>query len=346
MAAQCANVARLGGIMTKVKITAVRQADYRDLQSLYENPIEHTCDVREGDTWISDGVHKPDGLCESAWESIKAFVRTLGAGGGNFFDGWMKNPHSALISCNDGFRPVSFLLEAMDDASAYPYLYETHCHTMPVSKCASASARDTVEFYKRLGYAGVFITNHFIDSPQDIDSRLSYEQKLRYFFSGYEEAKRVGDEMGIDVFCGAEIGYGGTHFLVYGLDEAWFLAHPEIDEMQQSRKLQFLKDSGALVIQAHPCRESSGVDHIRLFPRRIHGTEIYNANRTDFENEMAELYAKNYALIPFAGSDNHVGPAQRKLGGMRLQSPVKDEREFAARVLGGEALPFCRGLVE
>ena len=27
----------------------------------------------------------------------------------------MKEPKSAMISCNDGFRPVSFLLEAMDE---------------------------------------------------------------------------------------------------------------------------------------------------------------------------------------------------------------------------------------
>ena len=46
---------------------------------------------------------------------MQRFVAELAAGGGNFFDGWMKNPHSALISCNDGFRPVSFLIEAIDD---------------------------------------------------------------------------------------------------------------------------------------------------------------------------------------------------------------------------------------
>jgi hypothetical protein len=27
----------------------------------------------------------------------------------------MKNKKSAMISCNDGFRPVSFLLETMDE---------------------------------------------------------------------------------------------------------------------------------------------------------------------------------------------------------------------------------------
>jgi uncharacterized repeat protein (TIGR04076 family) len=43
-----------------------------------------------------------------------AFVETLSKGGGNFYDGWMKNEHSAMISCNDGFRPVSFLLETIE----------------------------------------------------------------------------------------------------------------------------------------------------------------------------------------------------------------------------------------
>jgi uncharacterized repeat protein (TIGR04076 family) len=40
---------------------------------------------------------------------------TLSHGGENFYNGWMKNRKSAMISCNDGFRPVSFLLEAMDE---------------------------------------------------------------------------------------------------------------------------------------------------------------------------------------------------------------------------------------
>ena len=97
--------------MYDVKITVIRKADYKDLQARYENPIEHTCDVREGQTWVSREGQKPEGLCDSAWESMRPFVEALSRGEGNFYDGWMKNPDSAMISCNDGFRPVSFLLE-------------------------------------------------------------------------------------------------------------------------------------------------------------------------------------------------------------------------------------------
>ena len=97
----------------KVKITVIRKADYKDLQAIYENPIEHTCDLSEGDVFVSENAKKPEGLCESAWETLRPFVEELAAGGGNFFDGWMKDPASAMLSCNDGFRPVSFLVETV-----------------------------------------------------------------------------------------------------------------------------------------------------------------------------------------------------------------------------------------
>ena len=101
--------------MKKVKITAVRKTVYPDLMAKYENPIEHTCDVQEGMTWVSIHGEKPEGFCDSAWDSIAPFVMPLAQGGGNFYDGWMQNPFSAMISCNDGFRPVSFLVEALDE---------------------------------------------------------------------------------------------------------------------------------------------------------------------------------------------------------------------------------------
>ena len=47
--------------MKKVKITAIRKACYPDLMAKYENPIRHTCDVEEGQVWISIGGEKPQG---------------------------------------------------------------------------------------------------------------------------------------------------------------------------------------------------------------------------------------------------------------------------------------------
>ena len=101
--------------MKKCRITVMRKAAYKDLSERFENPIEHACDLEEGKVFISNGWEKPDGMCQSAWDSMSAFVMTLSHGGSNIYDGWMKNPKSAMISCNDGFRPVSFLIEALDE---------------------------------------------------------------------------------------------------------------------------------------------------------------------------------------------------------------------------------------
>ena len=101
--------------MKKVRITVKRVASYPDLIKEYENPIKHACNMKEGQVFIANGWQKPIGFCESAWDSISPFVKELANGGGNFYDGWMKNEKSAMISCNDGFRPVSFLLETMEE---------------------------------------------------------------------------------------------------------------------------------------------------------------------------------------------------------------------------------------
>ena len=103
--------------MKKVRITVMKMARYDDLILKYENPILHACDLCEGQIFIADGWKKPDGLCESAWESMSPFVLALASGGEDIYDGWMKNKRSAMISCNDGFRPVSFYLEALDEES-------------------------------------------------------------------------------------------------------------------------------------------------------------------------------------------------------------------------------------
>ncbi|MBQ6987458.1 MAG: TIGR04076 family protein [Oscillibacter sp.] len=101
--------------MKKVRITVMRTARYTDLMEQYENPISHACDMAEGQIFVADGWRKPENFCDSAWDTISPFVMTLAHGGENLYDGWMKNKKSAMISCNDGFRPVSFLLEALEE---------------------------------------------------------------------------------------------------------------------------------------------------------------------------------------------------------------------------------------
>ena len=99
--------------MKRVKIKVVHKAYFHALSEEYENE-KGDCMVNDGDEWISQEALMPQGFCESAWQNIQPYVFALSSGGGGFFGDWMKNPNSAVISCNDGIRPVSFLLETID----------------------------------------------------------------------------------------------------------------------------------------------------------------------------------------------------------------------------------------
>ncbi len=188
------------------------------------------------------------------------------------------------------------------------FKYETHCHTSPVSACGKASVEDTVSFYKHLGYDGIFITNHFLDGNINPEVRnLSFCDQIDYYFSDYEKGVVTGSEIGIKVFPGVELSYKGTDFLIYGLEKNWYKAHPEILDMKKTDELAYLMDEGAFVIQAHPYREAYYIDHIRLFPRSVHGVEVINSGQPWEANEMTAAYAKQYGLLTTAGSDNHWG---------------------------------------
>lgn len=216
------------------------------------------------------------------------------------------------------------------------YKYETHLHTFPVSRCSKSSVRESLEYYKELGYDGVFITNHFLDGNINIDKTKPYHEKLRFYFSDYEEGLKIGQELGIQVFLGVELSDHGTDFLVYGLDMQWFWDHPEIMEMEKTAELQLMMDSGALVIQAHPFR---GRNPIRLFPRWVHGVEVGNAHDVE-TNPLALQYCRHYGLIEFAGSDNHRGPGQTVLAGVCCREPIDSAEDFVRKVKSGEAEIF------
>lgn len=122
--------------MSKVRITALRQTVYRDLIRKYENPIQYPCTIQQGQEWISTDGQCPEGMCPSAWESMREFVEKLARGEGNFYDGWMRNPMSAMISCNDGFRPMSFYIQLIEDpsASTEPHMLTPIAKPTPISK--------------------------------------------------------------------------------------------------------------------------------------------------------------------------------------------------------------------
>lgn len=220
------------------------------------------------------------------------------------------------------------------------YKYETHLHSSPVSKCGSYSVRDNMEFYKSEGYDGIFLTNHFIDANIGCDRTLPYEEQIEFFFSDIEEGLRIQDEVGIKFFWGVESSYLGTDFLIYGLSKEWYLSHPEIMTMPRSDMLTLMAEDGALIVQAHPYREASYIDHIRLFPRHVHAVEIINCGNKDFQNDLARVYADAYELPTVAGTDNHISRYVHKLAGVEFDTPLNTIDDYIERIKKGEGRVF------
>ena len=101
--------------MKKVKITVMRMANYPDLIEKYEGINESGCPLEVGQVYISENLEMPENFCKSAWNSIREYVAVLAWNGEDIYDGWMKDPKSVMLSCADGFRPVSFYVETIEE---------------------------------------------------------------------------------------------------------------------------------------------------------------------------------------------------------------------------------------
>lgn len=220
------------------------------------------------------------------------------------------------------------------------YIYETHCHTDLISRCSRFSPSDIVDFYVKNGYTGVFITDHFING-NCVDAlrgdAISYADKIRGFCKGYKRVKEIASER-LQVFFGFEYSYKGTDVLVYGWDEKKLLSVPEIMEMSMREFINFANENDAFTVQAHPFREARYIDHIRLYPE-VMGIEVYNAQRDERTNRLAEVYAAEYNKIKLSGTDNHsLGTVL--LGGMAFTEKLKDDFDFIEKMKGDKGVLY------
>ena len=185
------------------------------------------------------------------------------------------------------------------------YIYETHCHTSQGSACGRMTGEELARFYKDAGYDGVIVTDHFFNGNCAVDPSLPWKKKCELYCAGYRAAKRVGDKIGLTVMFGIEYSYFGTDLLVYGLDEEWLKAHPEIMDMYVKDFMRFVYENGGLIVHAHPFRQASYIDTIRLYPYDVDAVEVYNAGNDPKADERANWYADSYGLVKVAGSDRH-----------------------------------------
>ena len=217
------------------------------------------------------------------------------------------------------------------------YKYETHTHTSEVSVCSILPAAELVHYFKGLGYTGIFVTDHFLVQETPEMKTRSWPERIDFFCHGYEAAKQEGEKVGLDVFFGWEYAYGWAHFLTYGLDKQWLLAHPDLPDWEVLDYFDRVREAGGFVVHAHPFRER--VDLVQLAPRHTDAVEVFNAGRPDDANRYARDYANSFGLFKTAGSDVH-STARKKLYGMRFSRRLKDEQDFIAAVRADEGAIF------
>ena len=228
------------------------------------------------------------------------------------------------------------------------YKYETHLHTTQASACAVSEAKDYISAYKKAGYKGLFVTDHFFGGNTSVPKTGSWQERIERYCSGFEQAlaeaqaQNKADGGDFQVFFGIEQTFDGDDYLLFGLDKNWLLSHPEVETMRHEELFEAVNSVGALMIQAHPFRLRPYITAIHLHPRDVHGVEIYNGGNKESENELAALYAEQYGFPVTSGSDIHnidfLENGNMRAGGMAFETPLESVADFIERVKNKEGI--------
>ncbi len=232
----------------------------------------------------------------------------------------------------------------------YPYLYETHLHTSQGSACAVDTGKRMAEACKAAGYTGIIVTDHNWGGNTAVNRYLPWKEWVGQFAKGYEDAKRTGDVVGLDVFFGYEAGYRGTEFLIYGVDKEFMLTHEELRTATVEQQYRLIHEAGGMVVHAHPFREEHYIPEIRLYPEYVDAVEGINAthsnrkskahNDKSFDDKAID-YASRQKLPMTAGSDIH--RTDLFGGGMAFSRKLESIQDFIRAVLDGEDYLLTNG---
>jgi hypothetical protein len=220
------------------------------------------------------------------------------------------------------------------------YLYETHLHTAGVSTCATSRGAEYIKAYLDKGYTGIIVTDHFYNGNTSLPKKLPWKEWVNRFCRGYEEAREEGERRGLDVFFGWEETFDGCDdYLVFGLDKAWLLDHPECRYWTRGEQYSAVKEAGGCVVQAHPFRQYYYISKIVLSAGCVDGVEAANnGNDNPSFDALAYRYAKKIGKTITAGTDIHDVSSiySGSISGVYFNRRLKNIKDFSTAILNNE----------
>lgn len=192
------------------------------------------------------------------------------------------------------------------------YFYEIHCHTAETSRCGRSPAREMMAAYHERGFAGVVVTDHFVNGYSWSAEPETWKEKMDVFVRGYRAARAAGEEMGLKVYFGVEYTAdrkNGEDYLLLGLkEEHLYHEMADCDQWTLERLVDTVHALGGIVVRAHPYREADyiAVPGIERPGLDIDAVEIFNGgNAQEIYNARALNMAIREGKKVVAGSDTH-----------------------------------------
>lgn len=213
------------------------------------------------------------------------------------------------------------------------YKYELHCHTKETSLCGQVPAAEIVRMYKNAGYNGIVITDHYSPMTFKPDTVYRPQSAVDFYISGYKEALKAADD-NFTVLLGMELRYYATanDFLIYGVTEDFLKNNGNLMKMYPKKFYKLAKKNNMIVLQAHPFRKFM----IRINPKHLDGTEVYNGKADTETNMKAAKWAEEKNMeIRVSGSDFH-RPSNLAKGGIITNEPIKTNDDLLRILRSGE----------
>lgn len=219
------------------------------------------------------------------------------------------------------------------------YKTELHAHTANVSPCADLPAEEVAERYIAAGYSTIVVTDHYTNYVIE-NAGDTWEEKIKHYTSGYRKMKEYAKDR-LNVLLGCELRFTekNNDYLVYGMNEEFLLAHPNLHQMTLRTFSDFSKEHGLLLIQAHPFRSGMTV----VNPKRLDGVEVFNGHKGhDSRNAIADAWAHRYGLLRTSGSDFH-HPDSAISGGIITKEPITSSTQLIDILRRGDCILRCSG---